>query len=87
MFTTSCHHLLLGQHECGDLGILLKSTKHCVKYNHTRTLYKCYHNKNFNTINYVYSPHCDTLQYSHLLLGSVVKHHGPSGPLDPGLRQ
>ena len=33
------------------------------------------------------SPHFGTLQYSHLVLGSIVKHHGPSGPLDPGLRQ
>ena len=32
-------------------------------------------------------PHFGTLQYSHLTLGLVVKHHGPSGPLDPGLRQ
>ena len=32
-------------------------------------------------------PHFGTSQYSHLVIGSVVKHHGPSRPLDPGLRQ
>ena len=41
----------------------------------------------FVTNNYKNLPHFGTSQYSHLVLGSVVKHHGPLGPLDPGLRQ